>query len=41
MTGWTPADQMLRTRVNGKLVQESSLGGMIWDMAYLVADLPA
>ena len=39
VTGWTPADQVLRTRVNGKVVQESSLKGMIWDMAYLVADL--
>ncbi|HEY5409125.1 MAG TPA: fumarylacetoacetate hydrolase family protein [Caulobacteraceae bacterium] len=39
VTGWTPGDQVLRTRVNGKLVQESSLDGMIWGMAYLVADL--
>jgi 5-oxopent-3-ene-1,2,5-tricarboxylate decarboxylase/2-hydroxyhepta-2,4-diene-1,7-dioate isomerase len=39
VTGWTPADQILRTRVNGKVVQESSLEGMIWGMAYLVADL--
>ncbi len=37
--GWTPADQVLRTRVNGAVVQESSLKGMIWDMAYLIADL--
>ena len=37
--GWTPGDQILRTRVNGKVVQESSLKGMIWDMAYLVTDL--
>lgn len=37
--GWTPGDQVLRTRVNGKVVQESSLEGMIWDMAYLVTDL--
>jgi 5-oxopent-3-ene-1,2,5-tricarboxylate decarboxylase/2-hydroxyhepta-2,4-diene-1,7-dioate isomerase len=37
--GWTPSGQVLRTRVNGKVVQESSLEGMIWDMAYLVADL--
>ena len=37
--GWTPGDQVLRTRVNGKVVQESSLKGMIWDMAYLVTDL--
>jgi 5-oxopent-3-ene-1,2,5-tricarboxylate decarboxylase / 2-hydroxyhepta-2,4-diene-1,7-dioate isomerase len=37
--GWRPAGQILRTYVNGKVVQESSLDGMIWDMAYLVADL--
>jgi 5-oxopent-3-ene-1,2,5-tricarboxylate decarboxylase / 2-hydroxyhepta-2,4-diene-1,7-dioate isomerase len=30
---------MLRTYVNGKVVQESSLDGMIWDVAYLVTDL--
>ena len=39
VTGWTPADQVLRTRVNGAVVQESGLTGMIWGMAYLVADL--
>jgi 5-oxopent-3-ene-1,2,5-tricarboxylate decarboxylase / 2-hydroxyhepta-2,4-diene-1,7-dioate isomerase len=37
--GWQPAEQILRTRVNGKLVQESSIAGMIFSMAYLVADL--
>jgi 5-oxopent-3-ene-1,2,5-tricarboxylate decarboxylase / 2-hydroxyhepta-2,4-diene-1,7-dioate isomerase len=37
--GWRPAGQMLRTYVNGRVVQESSLHGMIWSMAYLVADL--
>jgi 5-oxopent-3-ene-1,2,5-tricarboxylate decarboxylase/2-hydroxyhepta-2,4-diene-1,7-dioate isomerase len=37
--GWTPSGQVLRTRVNGEIVQESSLEGMIWDMAYLVTDL--
>jgi 5-oxopent-3-ene-1,2,5-tricarboxylate decarboxylase/2-hydroxyhepta-2,4-diene-1,7-dioate isomerase len=37
--GWKPADQMLRTRVNGTIVQESSLTGMIFSIAYLVADL--
>jgi 5-oxopent-3-ene-1,2,5-tricarboxylate decarboxylase / 2-hydroxyhepta-2,4-diene-1,7-dioate isomerase len=37
--GWRPAGQVLRTRVNGNLVQESSLDGMIWDVAYLVTDL--
>ena len=37
--GWQPADQLLRTRVNGRVVQEASLGDMLFDMAYLVADL--
>jgi 5-oxopent-3-ene-1,2,5-tricarboxylate decarboxylase/2-hydroxyhepta-2,4-diene-1,7-dioate isomerase len=37
--GWTPAGQILRTRVNGKVVQEAPLTGMIWDMAYLVTDI--
>ena len=37
--GWTPGKQILKTRVNGELVQESSLEGMIWDMAYLITDL--
>ena len=37
--GWKPARQMLRTYVNGKVAQESSLEGMIWSMNYLVADL--
>jgi 5-oxopent-3-ene-1,2,5-tricarboxylate decarboxylase/2-hydroxyhepta-2,4-diene-1,7-dioate isomerase len=37
--GWTPDDQVLRTRVNGEVVQESSLKGMVFPVAYLVADL--
>ena len=37
--GWRPAGQVLRTYVNGRIVQESSLEGMIWDVAYLVTDL--
>jgi 5-oxopent-3-ene-1,2,5-tricarboxylate decarboxylase/2-hydroxyhepta-2,4-diene-1,7-dioate isomerase len=37
--GWTPGDQVLRTRVNGEVVQESSLKGMVFPVAYLVADL--
>jgi 5-oxopent-3-ene-1,2,5-tricarboxylate decarboxylase / 2-hydroxyhepta-2,4-diene-1,7-dioate isomerase len=37
--GWRPAGQVLRTYVNGHLVQESSLDGMIWDMGYLLTDL--
>ena len=36
---WSPEGKTLRTRVNGKVVQESGLDGMIWDMAYLVTDL--
>ena len=39
VTDWTPGDQMLRTRVNGQVVQQSPVSGMIWGMAYLVADL--
>jgi 5-oxopent-3-ene-1,2,5-tricarboxylate decarboxylase/2-hydroxyhepta-2,4-diene-1,7-dioate isomerase len=37
--GWAPDDQVLRTRVNGEIVQESSLTGMVFSMAYVVADL--
>jgi 5-oxopent-3-ene-1,2,5-tricarboxylate decarboxylase/2-hydroxyhepta-2,4-diene-1,7-dioate isomerase len=37
--GWRPADQILRTRVNGEVVQESSLTGMVFSIPYLVADL--
>ena len=37
--GWQPADQVLRTRVNGAVVQESSLKGMVFSAAYVVADL--
>jgi 5-oxopent-3-ene-1,2,5-tricarboxylate decarboxylase/2-hydroxyhepta-2,4-diene-1,7-dioate isomerase len=37
--GWTPDDQVLRTRVNGEVVQESSLKGMVFSVAYVVADL--
>lgn len=37
--GWRPAAQTLRTYVNGHVVQESSLEGMIWDMSYLLTDL--
>jgi 5-oxopent-3-ene-1,2,5-tricarboxylate decarboxylase/2-hydroxyhepta-2,4-diene-1,7-dioate isomerase len=39
VSGWRPAGQMLRTYVNGRIVQESSLDGMIWDMSYLLTDL--
>lgn len=37
--GWRPDGQVLRTYVNGRMVQESSLNDMIWSMEYLVADL--
>lgn len=37
--GWTPGAQVLRTRVNGDVVQESSLDGMVFSVAYVVADL--
>ena len=37
--GWRPAGQMLRTYVNDRMVQESSLADMIWNVAYLIADL--
>ncbi|HEV2702057.1 MAG TPA: fumarylacetoacetate hydrolase family protein [Steroidobacteraceae bacterium] len=37
--GWQPAGQVLRTYVNGQIVQESSLEGMLWDMSYLLTDL--
>jgi 5-oxopent-3-ene-1,2,5-tricarboxylate decarboxylase/2-hydroxyhepta-2,4-diene-1,7-dioate isomerase len=37
--GWQPEDQVLRTRVNGQVVQESGLKGMVFPVAYLVADL--
>lgn len=37
--GWQPAGQILRTYVNGRIVQESSLDGMLWDMSYLLTDL--
>jgi 5-oxopent-3-ene-1,2,5-tricarboxylate decarboxylase / 2-hydroxyhepta-2,4-diene-1,7-dioate isomerase len=37
--GWRPAAQILRTRVNGALVQEASITDMIFDVAYLIADL--
>ena len=37
--GWTPEDQVIRTRVNGEIVQESSLKGMVFSVSYVVADL--
>jgi 5-oxopent-3-ene-1,2,5-tricarboxylate decarboxylase / 2-hydroxyhepta-2,4-diene-1,7-dioate isomerase len=37
--GWTPDRQPIRTLVNGRIVQESSVDQMIWNVAYLVTDL--
>lgn len=37
--GWRPDGQRLRTRVNGEVVQDSSLDGIVFPMDYLVADL--
>src|SRR5690348_15723765 len=37
--GWKPARQTIRTFVNGRVVQESSIDRMIWNVAYLVTDL--
>ncbi|HET6502865.1 MAG TPA: fumarylacetoacetate hydrolase family protein [Amycolatopsis sp.] len=39
VTDWVPAEQVLRTKVNGKVVQESSLRGMVFSLPYLIADL--
>ncbi len=37
--GWRPEGKVLRTRVNGKVVQEAPLDELIWSVAYLLADL--
>lgn len=37
--GWRPARQVIRTLVNGRVVQQSSIDQMIWSMAYLITDL--
>jgi 5-oxopent-3-ene-1,2,5-tricarboxylate decarboxylase / 2-hydroxyhepta-2,4-diene-1,7-dioate isomerase len=39
VTGWDFSSKMLRTYVNGTVVQEASTDEMEWDMHYLVADL--
>lgn len=36
---WDSAGKTVRTRVNGRLVQEGPLDELIWSMSYLVADL--
>ncbi|HEY0934983.1 MAG TPA: fumarylacetoacetate hydrolase family protein [Trebonia sp.] len=37
--GWVPGGQLLRTRVNGRVVQESGVDGLVFPVAYLIADL--
>ena len=37
--GWKPQRQPIRTLVNGRVVQESSVDQMIWSVAYLITDL--
>jgi 5-oxopent-3-ene-1,2,5-tricarboxylate decarboxylase / 2-hydroxyhepta-2,4-diene-1,7-dioate isomerase len=39
VTGWDFHSKMLRTYVNGTVVQEGSTDEMEWDMHYLVADI--
>ena len=39
VTGWDFRNKMLRTYVNGKVVQEGNTNEMEWDMHYLVADI--
>ena len=37
--GWDYHDKVIRTYVNGEVVQEDSTNNMEWDMHYLVADI--
>ena len=39
VTGWDFRNKMIRTYVNGKVVQEDNTNNMEWDMHYLVADI--
>lgn len=39
VTGWDFKNKMIRTYVNGKVVQEDNTDNMQWDMHYLVADI--
>jgi 5-oxopent-3-ene-1,2,5-tricarboxylate decarboxylase / 2-hydroxyhepta-2,4-diene-1,7-dioate isomerase len=39
VTGWDFRGKTLRTRVNGRVVQDGSTDEMTWDMHYLVADI--
>jgi 5-oxopent-3-ene-1,2,5-tricarboxylate decarboxylase/2-hydroxyhepta-2,4-diene-1,7-dioate isomerase len=38
-TDWDFRNKMLRTYVNGKVVQEASTNELLWDPHYLLADL--
>jgi 5-oxopent-3-ene-1,2,5-tricarboxylate decarboxylase / 2-hydroxyhepta-2,4-diene-1,7-dioate isomerase len=39
VTGWSFAGKRIRTKVNGRVVQDGSTDEMTWDMHYLVADI--
>lgn len=39
VTGWDFRNKIIRTYVNGKVVQEDNTNNMQWDMHYLVADI--
>ena len=39
VTGWEFKNKIIRTYVNGKVVQEDNTDNMQWDMHYLVADI--
>ena len=39
VTGWDFKNKMIRTYVNGKVVQEDNTDNMQWNMHYLVADI--
>jgi len=39
VTGWDFRDKLIRTFVNGKVVQEDTTANMEWNMHYLVADI--
>ncbi|MCJ9427959.1 fumarylacetoacetate hydrolase family protein [Kordiimonas marina] len=39
VTGWDFHNKVIRTYVNGKVVQEDNTDNMEWDMHYLVADI--
>ncbi|MCI0634496.1 MAG: fumarylacetoacetate hydrolase family protein, partial [Actinobacteria bacterium] len=36
---WDPTDYVLRTYVNGQIVQEATAGDLIWPVSYQLADL--